>query len=285
MPTRNTPDAVAIDAGGRSVLLKWHMLRRAPHNPPFSPENLKAGLALGASMEIDIRLMADGAWVCLHDDILDEETDGTGLVAALDSRTMQRLRIIGADYPPPLFADLAGLVPRAAKGSCLQIDLKESAAGIDDAAIARFASVVSPVAAHCLLSGTDWQAVLRLGAGVPHLRLGFDPYELAEGRTFASAPDFEAFVAEVWRIAPHADAFYLYHGFVTAALADGCNPIEKLKANGATIDVWTLDPTTPDVVEIMTAAIAAGADQITTNDPPGLARLWRSGRGGSEARC
>jgi glycerophosphoryl diester phosphodiesterase len=165
----------------------------------------------------------------------------------------------------------------AARGACLQIDLKESAAGIDDGAIAGFASIVSPVAAHCLLSGTDWPAVQRLGAGVPNLRLGFDPYDLAEARTFASASDFEAFVAEVWRIAPDADAFYLNHAFVTAALAEGCNPIEKLKANGAAIDVGTLDPTPPDVVEIMTAAIAAGADQITTNDPPGLARLWRSG--------
>lgn len=276
MTTRNTPDAVAIDAGGRRVLLKWHMLRRAPHDPPFSVENLKAGLALGASMEIDIRLLADRAWVCLHDDRLEEETDGNGPVAALDSGAVRRLRIAGADYPPPLLADLAAMLPTAAKGSCLQIDLKEGAAGIDDAAVASFASIVSPVAARCVLSGTHWPAVQRLGGGIANLRLGFDPYELAEGRTFASASDFEAFVASVWRIAPRADAFYLYHAFVTAALARGCNPIERLKAGGAFVDVWTLDPATPGVVEILHACIAAGADQITTNDPPALARLWRA---------
>ncbi|MEX0697707.1 MAG: hypothetical protein WD099_09195 [Dongiaceae bacterium] len=276
MTTRTPLDAVAIDAGGRRVLLKWHMLRRAPHDPPFSPENLKAGRALGASLEIDIHVLSDGAWVCLHDDMLDGETSGTGAVAAIDTPAAQRLRIAGTDYAPPLLAELTAALSSASPDVCLQIDLKEATAGITDRAIAAFRSAVAPVARHCLLSGTDWQAVQRLGANVPNLRLGFDPYDIAEGRTFVSASDFEAFVADVWRIAPDADAFYLYHAFVTAALAEGCNPIETLKADRAMIDVWTLDPTTPDVIEILVACIAAGADQITTNDPPGMARLWRA---------
>jgi glycerophosphoryl diester phosphodiesterase len=227
-------------------------------------------------MEIDIRVLSDGAWVCLHDDRLDEETDGTGPVAALDSVAARRLRIAGADYAPPLLTELTAALSSASSGVCLQIDLKEAAAGFNERAIAAFRSAVAPVAHRCLLSGTDWQAVQRLGKGIPDLRLGFDPYDIAEGRTFVSNSDFEALVAEVWRIAPDADAFYLYHAFVTAALAEGCNPIEKLKANRAMIDVWTLDPTTPDLIEILIACIAAGADQITTNDPPGMARLWRA---------
>ena len=275
MTTATENDAIDIEAGGRLVLLKWHMLRREQRDPPFSPENLKVGLALGASMEIDIRLLADGAWVCLHDDILDEETNGTGPVSAIDTEAARQLRVAGADYAPPLLADIAAALPAASRGACLQIDLKEGTDGITDEAVASFASIVSPVAARCVLSGTDWQAVQRLGAGIADLRLGFDPYDLAEGRTFANASDFEAFVEDVWRIAPNADAFYLYHAFVTAALAKGYNPIKRLKAGGAFVDVWTLDPATPGVVEILQACIAAGADQITTNDPPALARLWR----------
>ena len=275
MTTATENDAIDIEAGGRLVLLKWHMLRREQRDPPFSPENLKVGLALGASMEIDIRLLADGAWVCLHDDILDEETNGTGPVSAIDTEAARQLRVAGADYAPPLLADIAAALPAASRGACLQIDLKEGTDGITDEAVASFASIVSPVAARCVLSGTDWPAVQRLGGGMADLRLGFDPYDLAEGRTFANASDFEAFVEDVWRIAPNADAFYLYHAFVTAALAKGYNPIKRLKAGGAFVDVWTLDPATPGVVEILQACIAAGADQITTNDPPALARLWR----------
>jgi glycerophosphoryl diester phosphodiesterase len=252
------------------------MLRRAQHDPPFSPENLKVGLALGASMEIDIRLLADDAWICLHDDTLDDETNGTGPASAIDTAAARQLRIAGGGYAPPLLADIAAALPAAPRGALLQLDLKEDADGITDEAVASFASIVSPVAAHCVLSGDDWQAVRRLGAGVPDLRLGFDPYALAEGRTFEHASDFEAFVANVWRIAPRADAFYLYHAFVTAALAKGCNPVKTLKAGGAFVDVWTLDPAMPGVVDILEACTAAGADQITTNDPPRLARLWQA---------
>lgn len=280
MTAESPDDAIAVETGGRRVLLKWHMLRRTPHDPPFSPENLKVGLALGASMEIDVRLLADGAWVCLHDDVLDEETNGAGPVAAIDTEAARQLRVAGADYAPPLLAEIMVALPAAApRGARLQIDLKDGADRITDDGVASFASVVSPVAAHCVLSGTDWQAVERLGAGIPDLRLGFDPYELAEGRIFAGASDFEAFVADIWRIAPHADAFYLYHAFVTAALTEGFNPVGTLKASGAFVDVWTLDPTMPGVAEILQACMDAGADQITTNDPRGLARLWRARTG------
>jgi hypothetical protein len=37
------------------VRLKWHKLRRHPDDPPFGRANLRAGLAAGASLEIDLR--------------------------------------------------------------------------------------------------------------------------------------------------------------------------------------------------------------------------------------
>jgi glycerophosphoryl diester phosphodiesterase len=267
-------DAVALDFEGRPVLLKWHMLRRSPDDPPFSPSNFQVGLELGASMEVDIRLLADNNWICLHDAVLDHETSDTGPVAAVDIDAARRLRISGGDFPPPLLGDLTARLSMAYSGAQLQLDLKEGIGAISSDAIAGFASAVSPVAHHCLLSGDDWQAVEGLGAGVPHLRLGFDPHELAR-RTFVRAADVETFVAEVLEIAPTAQAFYLHHVFVTSALALGHNPIEQLKARGAFVDVWTLDPTTPDISQVLHACIAAGVDQITTNDPPGLAQVWR----------
>ena len=134
-PTTQRDDGdqgVAIDADGRRVLLKWHKLRRAAAEPPFAIANLPAGLALGASMEIDVRLMADGDWICLHDDVLDEETDGAGPVARLDTAAARSLHIAGANYPPPLLTDMTAVLAAApASDACLQLDLKEPAATPD----------------------------------------------------------------------------------------------------------------------------------------------------------
>ena len=268
-------DAVAFERGGRRVLLKWHKLRRAPHHPPFSLDNLRVGVALGASLEVDIRLLADNAWVCLHDGTLDRETDGSGPVRAIDTEAAQRLRIAGAVHPPPLLTELTATLADAAPGTCLQFDLKEDLDDITDAGAAAFAEAVAPFARRCLLSGEDWQAVQRLGTGVPGLRLGYDPCRDIEKRTFARPADIADFAVEALETAPKASAFYIHHGLVTAGLALGVNPIAALKKNGAVVDVWTLDPTTPDAERILTEIVAAGADQITTNDPPGLARLWR----------
>ena len=92
---------ISLGYGGRRVLLKWHKLRRGANEPPFSLANLRAGLALGASLEIDARMLGDGTWTCLHDDVLDEETTGTGPVNAADAKAIARTRIAGASYPPP----------------------------------------------------------------------------------------------------------------------------------------------------------------------------------------
>jgi len=271
-------EGVAIHADGRRVLLKWHKLRRAPHEPPFAIANLPAGLALGASMEIDIRLLADGHWVCLHDDVLDDETDGSGPVASADTTTIGGLRIAGADFAPPLLSDMtAALMAAPDTGALFQLDLKEPAATLTEAGVTAFAAAVGPVAHRCLLSGADFAAVSRLAEGVEGLRIGFDPCDMAETRDFATRQEIEAFVAEVFAIAPEADAFYLDHRFVDAALAFGINPVAPLKRNGAAVDVWTLDPDKRDVRRHLEQAITAGADQITTNDPAGLARLWYAG--------
>ena len=56
---RDNDAAVALDHAGRRVLLKWHKLRRRAGEPPFDPANLATGLAAGASLEIDVRCLAD----------------------------------------------------------------------------------------------------------------------------------------------------------------------------------------------------------------------------------
>jgi glycerophosphoryl diester phosphodiesterase len=271
---QDEPQGVSIAFEGRRILLKWHKLRRYRTDPPFSLANLGAGLAAGASLEIDIRVLADGSWVCLHDDVLDRETDGHGPVCAVDAASIRKLRLAGAEYAPPLLADAAREIAAApATHACLQLDLKERREALSPAAVESFARTIGPVAGTCLLSGTDWEAVRQLGAAIPSLRLGFDPLRLAEGRDLAGAESMAALVEEVAATAPEAAAFYLNHRFVMRALAIGIDPVKRLKRDGALIDIWTLDPTTPEIDAVLAAILAAGADQITTNDPVAMARL------------
>ena len=268
---------VALVHEGRRVLLKWHKLRRRAGDPPFSMENLRDGIRLGASLEIDARLLSDGTWVCLHDDVLDDETTGKGPVAASNLQTIKGLRVTGASYPPPLLADVVAAIGREGRSEgCVQIDLKEAGTTLTAQGVKNFAELVGPVAGSCLLSGTDWPAVERLAVAVPGLRLGYDPYDLAEGTSFPDAKAVASFMDEVLAIVPGAATFYLYHRFVAQALDLGGDPIAPLKRNGATVDVWTLDPGTPDIEAILLRMIEAGADQITTNDPPGMARVWEA---------
>ena len=69
------PDGLSIRHGDRGIRLKWHKLRRRADDPPFHRPNLAAGLAAGASMEVDIQPLADGGFVCLHDWTLETQTD------------------------------------------------------------------------------------------------------------------------------------------------------------------------------------------------------------------
>ena len=273
---QDEPQGVSIAFEGRRALLKWHKLRRYHTDPPFSLANLSAGLAAGASLEIDLRVLADGSWVCLHDDVLDRETDGHGPVRAADAAAIRKLRLAGAEHAPLLLADIAREIAAApATVACLQLDLKERREALSPTAVGSFARTVGPVAGTCLLSGTDWEAIRALGAAIPSLRLGFDPLRLAEGRDLADAETMTALIDEVAATAPEAAAFYLNHRFVMRALAMGIDPVKRLKRNGALIDIWTLDPTTPHIKEVLAAVLAAGADQVTTNDPVAMAAFWK----------
>jgi glycerophosphoryl diester phosphodiesterase len=267
--------SITVPDSGRTVLLKWHKLRQVAGDPPFSLANLRRGLAAGASLEIDARVLADGEWVCLHDDVLDEETDGSGPVERATAATIRGLRIAGGDFAPPLLADVVAAVAAApTRGALLQIDLKQPLPGLTPAAIARFATLVKPVAASCLLSGTEWAAVARLGVVVPGLRLGFDPLDMDDHQAALAGARIASLTSAMLATAPKAATYYLNYRLVLTALDLGIDLIGPLHAAGATVDAWTMDPTTPGIERLLPRIVASGADQITTNDPIAMAQLW-----------
>jgi glycerophosphoryl diester phosphodiesterase len=261
------PAPTTLVDGGRAVRLKWHKLRQRLEDPPFARANLCVGLAAGASLEVDLRRLACGGFVCLHDAELGGETTGQGPVAAIDAGAIGRLEMREAPGERPLLLnELAEAVRDWARGPALvQLDLKDADFG--SASRAMFARALEGIAARFILSGCDWEAVRRLGGEVPGLVLGYDPYDDA-----GSDP------AEAMRAvrdgAAEADTVYLHRELVRAAHEQGDPLVARLRAQGRRIDCWTIDHGPTEALADLRIALAEGCDQITTNS----AAAWAAAR-------
>jgi glycerophosphoryl diester phosphodiesterase len=251
---------ITLCQDGRTVRLKWHKLRRHPDDPPFGRANLRAGLAAGASLEVDLRRLACGRMVCLHDALLEGETTGCGPVGGIDAGAIGELRMQGASEPPLLLDELVDTLRRGcAPETLIQLDLKATAAEIDEVSRGFLVAALEGVAAHFILSGCGWDAVTRLGGAVPGLALGYDP-----GDDLVPGGDVYALVRER---APRADTIYLHRGLVRAAQERGDPVVARLQAHGHKVDCWTIDCGMAEATADLRAALAAGCDQITTNSP------------------
>jgi glycerophosphoryl diester phosphodiesterase len=274
---------LALRAGERSVRLKWHKLRRAAADPAHDRENLRQGIALGASLEVDLRATRDGHFVCLHDEEIAAETTGEGLVQDHDRAALERLRQRGNDGRPlataPLFLDeVTDTLTRAPAGwpGRLQLDLQPPPAPFDAATVERFAALTAPVAPYLMLGGARWPAVLRLGRAVPGLRLGFDPCDIHEVAPPASAAEFEALGAYALAHAREAAIFYFHIPMLLRGLELGVDLIAMAKARGAEVDAWRLEPEDDPAAATLARLVEAGVDQITTDSPEALEQLWQT---------
>ena len=281
------PDTDAAPTGlrlsGCAVRLKWHRLRRRPEDPPYSRRNLAAGLNVGASLEVDIRRLACGRFVCLHEPNLESETTGRGRIADAGAEDVRKFEMRGGGAPL-LLDELAGLVRAAGNhpSAMVQLDLMAAGTrGIDGDAASAFAAALAGLGARFILSGEDWQAVTRLGGGVDGLALGYDP--MKDAGADADADRVERIVRE---IAPDAHTLYLHRECVRASQARGDGLVKRLKARGHRIDCWTIDLGEAGAVADLRAAVASGCDAITTNTNTANAwAAWSPGReDGARAR-
>jgi glycerophosphoryl diester phosphodiesterase len=275
---------VALRRHDRTVRLKWHQLRRAGTDPAHARANLELGIERGASLEVDVVATRDGHFVCLHDHELACETTGKGLVWDCDRAAVERLRQCANDgeplAAPPLFLDEVAAALSQAPADWpgrLQLDLKQPAAKLDRSTIARFAGLIAPVARHVMLGGTEWRAVTALGRAVPGLGLGFDPLAIHEAAPPTTAAEFQALGAYTLAHATDAAIFYFHIPVLLRGLELGVDLIAMAKAQDAEVDAWRLEPEDDRAAAKLARLIAAGVDQITTDSPEALDRLWREG--------
>ena len=272
------PDPRYLERDGHRTWLKWHRARRRGSDPVFTGKRILEGMALGASVEVDLVVHGDGGMAVLHDLVLDQDTTGSGPVRATDAATLRGLRLRDANGTVledrvMLLEDLAALVRRdgAHPEALLQLDYKEDAAALDAVVIANFTAALAPVARHFILSAGDADAVAMLAADLPDLRIGYDPCYGEALEALQRSGDFAAFTAQTIAAAPQAEMIYLHHQIVLDADAGGFDMVGALHAAGYRVDAWTIPRADREGLHAIERLLALRVDQITTDDPEGVA--------------
>jgi glycerophosphoryl diester phosphodiesterase len=273
-------DPIFIERDGHRTWLKWHRARRKASDPVFTGGRILEGMRLGASVEVDLVIHADRGYAVLHDLTVERETTGNGKVAELGAAALRSLYLRGNDGAAlaervMLLEDLCSLLAEGGlhPDALLQLDYKEDARVLDAAAVASFQTSVAPVARHMILSSGDAASVRLLTEGVTGLRIGYDPCHAGAFEQPMETRDFAGFVRDAVEASPQAEMIYLAYPLVLEADRAGFDIVGAFHAEERRIDAYTIqradDESRPRVQRLLELRV----DQITTDDPEGLARL------------
>lgn len=279
-------NGISIDTDGFRTMLKWHRGHKQAGDISFTPERIVEGMAIGASVEIDLLCHAGGGMAVLHDELLDKATTGTGAVRSTTADQLRRLFLRDENGAPSphrimLIEDLGHVLANnpCGEGAVLQLDLKETVDDMTEADIAAFATAIAPVRDRVILSAGDARAVARLAEAVPGLPVGYDPCHGGAIERVLASSDFTAFVDTALKAMPDAQMIYLHHLLVLTADERGFDLIAAFHAAGKRIDAYTIEEASQPALAKVRRLLALRCDQITTDDPLGLERLVLNSRG------
>jgi glycerophosphoryl diester phosphodiesterase len=246
----------------------------------FTGARIAEGMRLGASVEVDLVVTADKGFAVLHDMMLDRETTGTGPVASTSDAAIRQLQLRGNDGAPiaepvMLLDDLCALMQTVGvhPDALLQLDFKEDETVLDARALANFARATAPVAANCIVSSGSAKAVDMLTGAVSGMRAGFDPSDEAVFKQALSNGALQGFVDDAVAASPKSAMIYLYWQIVTQSEEAGFDIVEAFHLHGKRIDTWTINRADAEGLAAVERLLACKVDQITTDDPEGVAKL------------
>ena len=269
---------IGVTRNGHHTYFKWHRGRRESADPVFTGRRILEGMALGASVEVDLVRHAENGFAVLHDhQSIARETTGSGASAAHSAAELRALHLRGNDGQPiadhvMLLEDLCALLQATPPhpDALLQLDDKEGQGPLDDAAVAGFARSVGPVARNMILSSGEADPVRQLTGATHGLHVGFDPCHDDSIERLKQTHDFAGFVAKAVADSPRAEMIYLAYPLVLGAADAGFDIVAAFHAAGRRVDAYTIktaDETTRPIVERL---LSLKIDQITTDDPTGL---------------
>ncbi|MEO8527409.1 MAG: hypothetical protein ABI460_21945, partial [Caldimonas sp.] len=175
-----------------------------------------------------------------------------------------------------LLEDLCALLAKTPPhpDALLQLDYKEDEKALDPATIAAFVANTTPVARNMIVSSGSAVAVDLLTRGVRGMHVGYDPCSDENIEALRTSRDYAGFVRDALAASPKAELIYLAWELVLELDRAGFDIIGAFHAAGKRVDAWTIrsaDETTRPIVERL---LDLGVDQITTDDPEGLAKLF-----------
>ncbi|NZD63250.1 glycerophosphodiester phosphodiesterase [Rhizobium sp. WYCCWR 11290] len=270
-----------ISHEGHRTRLKWHRLRKRFSDPLFSAEVMAEGFAAGASMELDLRVRADGGFVVLHDKELEGETTGHGPVAEKSVSDLSGIRMQEGDRPLILSEDLAAMMQSTHPAALLQFDMKDDYEAIGARGVAHLATHFRDIAASVIVSGDSLDLIVAVKEKLPHLLRGIDPTnKLYDIRMANGWKAVETELRADLRGPTEPDTIYLHWPLILDAANAGLDMIALCQDEGKRVDAWTFTLKDPEAGfseeewRNFQALIALKPDQITTDEAPATERAW-----------
>lgn len=277
-------DPIFVERNGHKTLLKWHRARRKAADPEFTPSRILEAMRIGASVEVDLVVHADQGFAILHDLELDHGTTGTGSVSMATADYLRQLFLRANNGTAisdrvMLLEDLCALLKAnpAQPDALLQLDYKEDLSRLSPSVVANFSAAVAPVSHTMILSGGDSAAVALLAAATPGLQTGYDPTYVGVLDDLKSADDYSDFISAALKTAPDAAMIYLAYELILAADAAGVDLVAAVHADKRRVDAWTIRSINPTTLRQVRRLLELRIDQITMDDPEGLAAQLAKG--------
>ncbi|MDR9804036.1 glycerophosphodiester phosphodiesterase [Rhizobium hidalgonense] len=266
---------------GHRTRLKWHRLRKRFADPLFSAEVMAEGFAAGASMELDLRVRADGGFVVLHDEELEGETTGHGPIAEKSIGDIGDIRMKEGDRPLILSEDLAAMLQSAHPAALLQFDMKDDYGAIGARGIEHLAAHFRDIAASVIVSAGSLDLIVAVKEKIPNLMRGIDPTNKLGD--IGQASGWKAVETELradLRGPTEPDTIYLHWQLILDAANGGLDMIALCQDQGKRVDAWTFTLKDPEAGfseeewRNFQALMALKPDQITTDEAPATERAW-----------
>jgi glycerophosphoryl diester phosphodiesterase len=250
----------------------------------FSAEVMRTGLALGASMELDLRVRADGGFVVLHNEALNGETTGSGSIAEKSIDDLRDIRMKEGGRPLVLTEDLSALLQSAHPEALLQFDMKNDYGAIGEKGIAHLTRHFQNIATSVVVGGASLELIVAVKEKLPHLKRGIDPtdkpVEIYRDRGLKAV---EADLLGDIRGPTEPDTIYLHWPLILRAAKQGLDLIALCRSENKLVDAWTFMPKDPEngfsdaEWHGFSALMALRPAQITTDEAPATeeARLKR----------
>ncbi len=208
---------------------------RTQRRPENSPAAIRAAVAAGYGIEVDLQLSADGTPMVFHDETLDRLTAEHGPLSARPAADLTCIALTDADDPIPTLAQIltlvAGQVPLLIEIKDQSLTLSETDGRLEAATAALLSTYDGPVA----VMSFNPHSVVHMARLAPTIPRGIVTSAYDPGNWSPLPPEICARLREVPDYDPTLSSF------ISHEAKDLSRPrVAQLKSQGASILCWTV---------------------------------------------